>query len=1720
MQTQTSNTLHNAIMEAGSKDRPPMLAPRWKDVNVPVSEGSLETRTERLYETYKNVSQDIRDQLNAEAEAVQIILTGIDNDIYSIVDAYANACEMWKAIQKLKQEPSMVADDDETSKDKKIDKLMALISLSFKKIHKPTNNNLRTSSNTSRANQDNSPRINRGTGYENQRLGNVTGARETVGSTVVQKSEIQCYNCKEFGHVDRECQKPKRAKDAAYHRKRCYCVSPDAVDSRPIFDTKPEQQVQNDDQYDVFVIECQYSKQSEIVNETYPIKQDAHNVIIESLDINYDSEQIDQNDEDDDLVNERQLLASLIEKLKCEIDESKNRNKFLETSNKDLVDKLKDENENFKNKNKSLELSNNQFKEVNNKLSETNNLLYADFKKSQAQLKRRYSIEYASEMELECAKVKDKLFAHQETISILTQQKEAQIKLFKSREDEELEKVIDLENKVKVLDNIVYKTGQIVQTMNMLNKKCRTSFEKHEFLKKAQRANPRLYDIGCYNDNLALMLAPESDEVIRLEKESRSKLNSLRSQLETHKTQFLNEIDRLSREYYYADHMHAFLGVYTELDEDKGIAISELKKLIEKMKENSVDTKSGKSTVVRQPNAFKSQRQSVLRKPSVFSNSLEKNDFSEPVTTQILPSDKKSILKNTNVLVPGMYKLHTDVTQTSSSQLSNDSRKTNKRMSFSTGVIPTTSFSRPQLKSNPLEDRVMHNNSQGKKQEVEDHHRNVKFSMNKTSVTACNDSLNAKTTSMQMVVPVSSSESNQSAKKPIRKTANSESNQKPRNTFRKLYERVRKTCKWWYIKFTPSGYMWKPKSTIGTVNPHLVEIILFIVDSGCSKHMTGNLKLLINFVEKFLGTVKFRNDQIVPILGYGDLVQRAVTIKRVYYVEGLNHNLFSVGQLCDADLEVAFRKSTCFIRDLKGNDLLTGSLGMDLYSITLQDTNCPNPICLMAKETSSQAWLWHRRLSHLNFDTINLLSKNDIVVGLPKLKFVKDHLCSSCELGKAKRKSFHTKLTPSSNQRPKDETPEVLINFLRLVQRGLQTKVRIVRTDKVLEFLNQNLHACFAAEGIHHQTSVARTPEQNGVVERRNRTLVEVARMMLSAAKVPLFFWAEAIATSCFTQNSSLVIPRHEKTPYHIINDRKPSVKFFHIFGSLCYIVRDGENFDKMKEKGDACIFVGYSTQSRAYRVFNKRTRVIVESIHVNFDELPQMVSEHISSDPAPECQEMALEHDSLSPEHQCQENVSHSDKTVTTSTELDLLFSPMFDELLNGSSKVVFKSFAVCSADAPNHRQPQQITPLNNHITPGPTCQFLPLAPTVTSNENISQAEMYAQNDQVADDEFINIFSTPVQDRGEASNRHLKSDGEICMFALTVSRTEPKNIKEAMDDSAWIESMQEELHQFDRLDKEGVDYEESFEPVARLEAVRLFIAYDAYKSFTVYQMDVKTTFLYGPLKEEVYVNQPDGFIDPYHPDKVYRLKKALYGLKQAPRAWYDELSNFLVFKALVLTKHLDANLSGTPVDQTKYRSMVGALMYLTASRPDIMHATCYCARYQAKPTEKHLKAVKRIFQYLKDTIHMGLWYLKDIGFELTAFSDSDYAGCLDSRKSTSGGIQFLGGNKLVSWSSKKQDCTLMSSAEAEYVSLSASIAISCNPVQHSRTKHIDVRYHFIKEKVKKGIVELFFVGTKYQLADLFTKALPEERFKYLVRRLDMRCLTPQELEVLANESA
>ncbi|GJU23875.1 retrovirus-related pol polyprotein from transposon TNT 1-94 [Tanacetum coccineum] len=354
--------------------------------------------------------------------------------------------------------------------------------------------------------------------------------------------------------------------------------------------------------------------------------------------------------------------------------------------------------------------------------------------------------------------------------------------------------------------------------------------------------------------------------------------------------------------------------------------------------------------------------------------------------------------------------------------------------------------------------------------------------------------------------------------------------------------------------------------------------------------------------------------------------------------------------------------------------------------------------------------------------------------------------------------------------------------------------------------------------------------------------------------------------------------------------------------------------------------------------------------------------------------------------------------------------------------------------------------------------------------------------------------------------------------------------------------------------------------------------------------MDVKTAFLNGNLREEVYVSQPDGFVDKDKPNHMYKLKKALYGLKQAPRAWYDMLSSFLISqdfskvsvdptlficrdgKELLLSKYaleslnkygfdscdpvdtpmvekfkLDKDKEGKSIDLSHYRGMICTLLYLTASRPDLQFAICICVRYQARPTEKHLNAVKRIFRYLNRTVNQGLWYSKDSSIALTAFADVDHAGCQDTRRSTSGSMQFLG-DRLISWSSKRQKSAGISSTKAEYIALSGccaqilwmkslltdygfsfnkipmysdnkrAIALCCNNVQHSRSKHIDIRFHFIKEHVENGVIELYFVNTEYQLADIFTKALGRERIEFLINKLGIRSFTPETLKQLADE--
>nr|GEU66887.1 hypothetical protein [Tanacetum cinerariifolium] len=676
---------------------------------------------------------------------------------------------------------------------------------------------------------------------------------------------------------------------------------------------------------------------------------------------------------------------------------------------------------------------------------------------------------------------------------------------------------------------------------------------------------------------------------------------------------------------------------------------------------------------------------------------------------------------------------------------------------------------------------------------------------------------------------------------------------------------------------------WLPKTQLlaEPVAKWIPKICLWIIDSGCSKHMMGNHALFTNFVEKFLGTVRFGNNDFAVIAGYRDVVIGSMKINKVYYVE--------------------------------------------------------------------------------------------------------------------------------------DKASEVIISFIKKTQVNLQIQVQRVRTDNGTESKNKTLAKFFDEVRITQQFSAARTPQQNGVVEMRNRTLVEAARTMLTFANLPF--------------SKEVTVP--SSNTHSLLNESVPNV----------------------------------NEASTSDNVFNER----LEDAY--FD----------------------------------------TSRTFHDPSNVYTFYQPY-----------------------PHDKKWTKDHPLYKII----------------SDPKLS-----------------------VRTRGQLENS--------CLFACFLSNTEPANEAEALKDADWVSEIKARLVAQGYCQQEGIDYDETFAPVARIEAIRLFLAYAAQKDFTVFQMDIKMTFLNGILKEEVYVGQPPaqqawydilskflidngfqkGSIDPtlfikkkgkhimpiqiYVDDNIFGLTNPKYYtkisnlmVKRFEMSMMGEMKFFLrlhvnqfsngifinqseyildilkrfrmkncdtVSTPMVEQAKLKLDLVGKPVDHTNYRSMTGSLMYLTSNRPDIMFTTCMCARYQKNPNEHHVSAVKRIFRYLKRTINLGLWYLKDSGFDLTAYSDADHAGCHLDKKIEYEYVVILGYCAQVLWMrTQLTDYGFFYDKVPIYYDSQSAIAISCNPVQHTRTKHIDVRYHFIKDHVEKGTIELYFIGTEYQLADLFTKSLPEARFKFLVEKLDI----------------
>nr|GEU52228.1 integrase, catalytic region, zinc finger, CCHC-type, peptidase aspartic, catalytic [Tanacetum cinerariifolium] len=665
-----------------------------------------------------------------------------------------------------------------------------------------------------------------------------------------------------------------------------------------------------------------------------------------------------------------------------------------------------------------------------------------------------------------------------------------------------------------------------------------------------------------------------------------------------------------------------------------------------------------------------------------------------------------------------------------------------------------------------------------------------------------------------------------------------------------------------------------------------------------SRNLQENDFQILPFLWQFLGTVRFGNDHVAVILGYGDLQWGNILISMVYFVEGLRHNLFLVGQFCDSHLEVAFRRNTYFVRNLEGVDLLKGNRTTNLYTINLHEIAYVSPICFMARATSTKSWLWHQSLSHLNFDTVNDLARNDLITSLSKFKYHKEQLCPSCEQGKSKKASHPPKPIPNSKLR------------LHLLHMDLCGPMRVESINGKWYILND-----------------------------------------IDFSRAPLFLWDEAIATACFTQNRSIIHRRFNKTPHDLINGRKPEFSFLYVFEALCYPKNDRDDIGKLGAKGDIGFFIGYSANSCSYRVYNRRTKKNMETMNVTFDELSAMDFEQSSS--KPRLQSMTSGQITAPRTTSAAQAPPVCQTPTTSTTTADTAPAP-----LKSSSQAT--NITNTSHDVDELETQQQHVQKQNNQAP------LPLK-IVADN---------VPNAMIDGNTFLNPFAPPSTSSAESSYSQYVDPSNMHTFYQHYPHeyqwTKDHPLEQHDEENTIVRNKTRLVVRGYRQEK-GIDFEESFAPVARMEAIGIFLAYAAHKSFIVFPMDVKTAFLHEILKK--------------------------YGMETR-----DSIGTPMEIK-----DKLDLDQNRTLLDAKEYRSMIGALMYLTSGRPDIAYATCLCARYQAKLTEKHLKEVKRIFLYLRGTINMGLWYTKDSDFELTRFFDADYAGCKDTFKSTSSGTQFLG---------------------------------------------------------------------------------------------------------------
>ncbi|GJR01005.1 putative ribonuclease H-like domain-containing protein [Tanacetum coccineum] len=785
----------------------------------------------------------------------------------------------------------------------------------------------------------------------------------------------------------------------------------------------------------------------------------------------------------------------------------------------------------------------------------------------------------------------------------------------------------------------------------------------------------------------------------------------------------------------------------------------------------------------------------------------------------------------------------------------------------------------------------------------------------------------------------------------------------------------------------------------------------------------------------------------------------------------------------------------------------------NMYSVDLKNIVPKGGLtCLFTKATSDESKLLHRRLGHLNFKTMNKLVKGNLVRGLPSKLFENDQACVACQKEKQHRASS-----------TKDEIIGILKSFITGIENLVDHKVKVIRCDNRTEFKNKEMN--------------------------------QFCKMK------------EAVNTACYVQNRVLVVKPHNKTPYELFHGRTPTLSFMRPFRYHVTILNTIDYLGKFDGKADEGFLVGYSLNSKAFRVFNSRIRIVEENLHIRFSEnTPNVVGSGLNFlfDIDALTRTMNYEpivtgtqsndlagtkaSDNAGQDRKETEPSSHDDGSKPSSDD-----GKKFDEDPRKDSEFndQEKEDNVNSTNNVNATSTNEVNTVS-----GKTSIELPFDPNMHALEDYSIFDLSRDDEDDGAKADMNNLDTTIQVSHIPTIRIHKDhslDQVIGDFqSATQTRKMSKNLEEhgyeepkkalngflgiKKDERGIVIRNKARLVAQGYTQEEGIDYDEVFSRVARIEAIRLFLAYALFKDFVVYQMDVKSAFLYGMIEEEVYVGQPPRFEDLDFPDRVYKVKKALYRLHQAPRAWYETLSTYLLdngfqrgridktffikrhkgdillvqvyvddiifgltkkelcfaFEKLMhekfqmssigeLTfflglqvkqkkdgifisqdkyvdeivrkfrftevktastpmetqKHLLKDEDGEEVDVHMYRSMIGSLMHLTSSRPDIMFAVCACARYQVNLKVSHLHTVKRIFRYLKGQPKLGLWYPKDSPFDLVAYTNSDYVGASLDRKSTTGGCQFLR-CRLISWQCKKQTVVANSIIEVEYVAASS----------------------------------------------------------------------------------